>query len=66
MKKQFLIVTVPVANLRKEPIEASPEYARDDLQETQLLYNEILLCNEERGDWYHVEAIEQKKATPAG
>ncbi len=66
MKKQTLIVTVPAANLRKEPISPSPGYTRDDLQETQLLCNEILLCDEERGDWYHVEAIEQKKATRQG
>ncbi|MBA4391582.1 MAG: hypothetical protein C0399_11710 [Syntrophus sp. (in: bacteria)] len=66
MKKQPLIVTAPVANLRKEPIEPSFGYINDDLQKTQLLYNEILLCNEERGDWYNVEATEQKKAAPRG
>ncbi len=60
------MVTAAVANLRKEPILPSPGYTRDNLQETQLLCNEILLCNEERGDWYYVEAMEQKKATPEG
>jgi hypothetical protein len=63
VKKQFLIVTVPVANLRKEPVEASAEYVCDDLQETQLLYNECLLYKDENEDWYYIEAVEQKKAT---
>lgn len=66
MKKQFLIVTVPVENLRKEPVEASFEYVCDDLQETQLLYNECLLYKDETEDWYYVEAVEQQKATPQG
>ncbi len=66
MNKQFLVVTAPVANLRKEPIEAPAEYVCDDLQETQLLYNECLLYKEENVDWYYVEAVEQKKATRQG
>jgi cell wall-associated NlpC family hydrolase len=66
VKKQFLIVTVPVANLRKEPVEASVEYVCDDLQETQLLYNECLLYKDKKEDWCYVEAVEQKKATPQG
>jgi gamma-D-glutamyl-L-lysine dipeptidyl-peptidase len=64
VKKQFLVVTVPVANLRKEPVEASLEYVCDDLQETQLLCNECLLYRNETEDWYYVEAVEQKKVTP--
>jgi cell wall-associated NlpC family hydrolase len=63
VKKQFLVVTAPIANLRKEPVEALAEYVCDDLQETQLLYNEGLLYKEENEDWYYVEAAEQKKAT---
>jgi hypothetical protein len=66
VKKQFLVVTAPVANLRKEPVEASFEYVCDDLQETQLLYNECLLYKDETEDWYYVEAVEQQKATPQG
>lgn len=64
MKKRFLIVTAPVENLRKEPVEASSEYVCDDFQETQLLYNECLLYKDETEDWYYVEAVEQQKATP--
>jgi cell wall-associated NlpC family hydrolase len=66
VKKQFLIVTVPVANLRKEPVEGSLEYVCDDLQETQLLYNECLLYKDQREDWRYVEAVEQKKAASKG
>ena len=66
MKKQFLIVTAPVANLRKEPVEASAEYICDDLQETQLLYNECLFYKDTKEDWYHIEAMEQQKATSQG
>jgi cell wall-associated NlpC family hydrolase len=66
VKKQFLVITVPVENLRKEPVVASSGYLCDDLQETQLLYNECLLYKGETEDWYHVEAIEQKKAISRG
>ena len=58
---QRLVVTVPVADLRLKPIEARAAYAHDDLQESQLLYNEILLCRGEERDWYYVEAGEQLK-----
>jgi cell wall-associated NlpC family hydrolase len=63
VKKKFLIVTAPVANLRKEPVEASVEYICDVLQETQLLYNERLLYKDEKEDWYSIEAVEQQRAT---
>ena len=66
VKKEFLVVTSPVANLRKEPVEASCKYICDDLQETQLLYNECLLYKDENEDWYYVQAVEQQKATPQG
>ena len=58
---QRLVVTVPVADLRLKPIEARAAYAHDHLQESQLLYNEILLCRGEERDWYYVEAGEQLK-----
>jgi hypothetical protein len=34
--EKLLIVTVPVANLRREPVEARGRNSHDDLQETQL------------------------------
>ncbi len=61
MKEQLLIVTVPVANVRKEPLEASSSYVCDDLQETQVLYNEILLCRDEDKDWYILKQRSRKK-----
>ena len=59
---QLLVVRVPVANLRREPVEARNRYTHDDLQETQLLFNETLLYRGEKPDWYYVEALEQLKA----
>jgi len=64
VKKTVLLVTAPVANLRKKPEDASLSYTHDDLQLTQLLFNEILLYHGETEDWYFVEATEQKKALP--
>ena len=63
--EQFLIVKVPVANLRREPVEARGTYhSHDDLQETQLLFNETLLYRGEAPGWFYVEAREQLKANP--
>jgi len=61
--EKFLIVTDPVADLRRKPIDAAPDYTHDELQETQVLYNEILIYRDENEGWYYVEAIEQKKFT---
>ena len=63
-KEQILVVTVPVADLRRKPIEARATYTHDDLQESQLLFSEILTCRGEEGDWYYVEAREQTKSAP--
>jgi hypothetical protein len=60
---KILIVKVPVADLRRKPVDAKPLYIHDDLQETQVLYNEMLLYVDEIDDWYYVEAIEQQKYT---
>jgi gamma-D-glutamyl-L-lysine dipeptidyl-peptidase len=60
---KLLIVTVPVADLRCKPVDTKPVYIHDDLQETQVLYNEMLLYLDEIDDWYHVEAIEQQQYT---
>lgn len=61
--EKLLIVTDPVADLRRKPIDAAPDYTHDELQETQVLYNEILIYRDENGGWYYVEAIEQNKFT---
>ncbi len=57
----FLIVVDPVANIKKEPVDTVKGYAHDDLQETQVLYNEVLLYKGENADWYKVEAMEQQE-----
>ncbi len=57
----FLIVTVPVANLRREPADAPRGYARDEFQESQVLFNETLLYKREQDGWLLVEAREQPK-----
>jgi cell wall-associated NlpC family hydrolase len=64
--EKFLVVTAPVADLRRKPVDAKPHYVHDDLQETQALYNELLLYRDETEDWYYVEAIEQQKIVGEG
>lgn len=61
---RYLIVTEPIADLRREPLDpALGDYEYDDLQETQLLLNEVLLYRGENDEWYQVEAIEQSDFT---
>ena len=62
MKKY--LVNVPVANLRREPIEL--RMGQDTLQETQLLFNESLRGAEVNNGWVFVEAIEQQKCFASG
>ena len=45
-------------------IRRGEDYEYDDLQETQLLLNEVLLYRGENDEWYQVEAIEQSDFTP--
>lgn len=59
--EQFLSVHTIVADLRREPVDATGRYVHDDLQETQLLYNETLLVTGVERDWFKVEAVEQPK-----
>jgi cell wall-associated NlpC family hydrolase len=62
---RYLIVTEPIADLRREPLDpARGDYKYDNLQETQLLLNEVLLYRGENDEWYQVEAIEQSDFTP--
>lgn len=62
-KQKFLIVTDIVANIRAKPVDATTSYVKDDLQETQVLFNELLLYKNENEDWYFVECVEQKEFT---
>jgi hypothetical protein len=61
-----LQVKVPVADLRRKPLDAEPFVVKDDLQESQLLYNERVLFVEEKDVWYRVEAVEQTRLGAAG
>jgi cell wall-associated NlpC family hydrolase len=61
--ERYLVVTSALANLRRKPLEALARNTHDDLQETQLVRNEVLLLREEHKDWLYVEAIEQRKYT---
>ena len=61
--ERFLVVSVPVADIRRIPQDAKPGYGHDDLNETQVLYNEILRYRGENAGWYRVEALEQKEFT---
>jgi len=58
--ERFFIVKDSVADIRKEPIAPKERYIYDELQATQAIYNEILLCSREIDEWIYVEAIEQK------
>jgi cell wall-associated NlpC family hydrolase len=61
---RYLIVTEPIADLRREPVDpAQGGYEHGDFQETQLLLNEVLLYRGENDEWYQVEAIEQSDFT---
>ncbi|HBE44509.1 MAG TPA: hypothetical protein DDW17_03400 [Deltaproteobacteria bacterium] len=61
---KFLVVSKPFADLRKEPIAPRSDFSHDDIEETQLLYNESLIYRDEKNGWYYVEAMEQKKLSP--
>lgn len=58
---QYLIVTDIVANIRAKPVDATTSYIKDDLQETQVLFNEPLVFKYEEDNWYYVECIEQQE-----
>ena len=66
MMEKFLIVDVPVADIRRKPVDAKPQYVHDDLQETQALYNELMLYRDETEEWYYVEAAEQLRTVGEG
>ncbi|OPY80867.1 MAG: Gamma-D-glutamyl-L-lysine endopeptidase [Syntrophorhabdus sp. PtaU1.Bin153] len=63
LQDRYLIVTGPVANIRRKPVDTPSGYIHDDLQETQALYNEVLIQRGENGGWYRVEVLEQRDFT---
>jgi cell wall-associated NlpC family hydrolase len=63
---KFLVVVSPFADIRREPVDRRTGYSHDDLQETQVLFNEVLVQDGDKGEWYSVEAPEQKKYSSGG
>lgn len=57
----FFRVCISVADLRREKVYSAKTYGKDTLQETQLLFNELVLKLDEDQDWFYVEALEQQK-----
>jgi hypothetical protein len=62
----YVRVAVPVADLRGRPIEARPLNIHDEMQESQVLFHEVLLVREEAAGWLRVDALEQQKSAPHG
>ncbi|MBI4668864.1 MAG: C40 family peptidase [Elusimicrobia bacterium] len=67
---RFMVVNIPVADLRKEPKAGLGRRRRlhehlgeDSLQESQLLFGEKVLAFEENDGWVRVEAVEQEEYT---
>ncbi|OVE78447.1 hypothetical protein BVX98_00360 [bacterium F11] len=58
-----MVVGVPVANVRSEPVPHNGEYQYDPLQETQIEKGEPVLVWEKKGKWFRVEAPEQLEFT---
>jgi gamma-D-glutamyl-L-lysine dipeptidyl-peptidase len=62
---RYAAVAVPVSNLRGRPVDAAPLNIHDDMQRSQLLFNEPLSIAGEQADWFAVEALEQPRYNPA-
>ncbi|MDP1835973.1 MAG: C40 family peptidase [Chlamydiales bacterium] len=58
-----MYVTVPVADLRREPVEIKKYCIRDPLQQTQLRYGEPVDVIEVQGSWARIEAPRQQRFT---
>jgi gamma-D-glutamyl-L-lysine dipeptidyl-peptidase len=61
---RYATVAVPVSNLRGRPVDAASLNIHDDMQRSQLLFNEPLLIAGEEADWFAVEALEQPRYDP--
>lgn len=59
--KKYLAVSAPVTDLRRTPADSTGGPPHDELQETQLLFNESLFLLDEIKEWYYVGAEEQPK-----
>ncbi len=65
MGSSQLVVTAPVVDLRAKPSSAVPD-THDPLQETQLLYGEVVRALRRQGSWVYVEATEQTEFSHSG
>jgi cell wall-associated NlpC family hydrolase len=63
---KLLVVVAPFADIRREPVDRRTGYSHDDLQETQVLFNEVLAFDSEQGEWDRVKALEQEKQVSGG
>lgn len=54
-------VAAPVADLRREPARALLTLEHDDLEESQLLYGDLVEVKEIRKEWVRVACVEQKE-----
>ncbi len=63
---KILIVNDPICDIRREPVDKKTGYEHDSLQETQVLFNEVLKLESSQDDWYRITAEEQKKYFPDG
>lgn len=60
MKKAY--ITVPVADLRKEPKQLLPQdFSHHPLRESQLLFGEVVEIEEQKGEWIRIRASEQER-----
>jgi len=55
----YMMVAIPVADLRAQPNTYLQHNIQDSLQETQLLYGERVRVIKTKNDWSYIEAVEQ-------
>lgn len=63
MQPEQMVVSVPVANVRAEPVPEKNDYQYDKLQETQLEEGELVLVHEEKNGWARVSCPLQMEFT---
>ncbi len=64
--KTLRVVTVPVADLRAQPGSAPAPLSHDPLQESQLIYGELVRWEKSANGWAFVHAVEQPEFTHDG
>lgn len=54
-------IVVPIADLRREPIDLPKTFDHHPLRDSQLLFNEEIEILEKKGDWVRVAALKQPR-----